>query len=114
MKARKGCVRMVSSDDSCGGGRAAKWKKLLVRYLRALPAQVEEMGRALDSQDMSTVGIEAHRIKGTAGTYGLAEIAETADRIEVLAESQEQEKVHKDIERLAQLVQLRISELQNL
>lgn len=104
---------MVSPDDSCGAKRDEKWKKLLIRYIRALPGQVETMTQALESDDMTRVEIGAHKIKGTAGTYGLAGIAGTAGRIEVLAESQEQGKVHKEIERLAQLVQLRISGLQD-
>ena len=102
---------MVSSGNNCGTKRDAKWQKLLQRYLHALPGQVETMHRALESKDMARVEIEAHRIKGTAGTYGLVKIAEMASQLEISTESQGVEDIHKEIEKLAQLVQVRISEL---
>ena len=102
---------MVSSGNNCGTKRNGKWEKLLEKYLQALPRQVETMSRALESEDMPRVEIEAHRIKGTAGTYGLVKIADMANQVEISTKSQGLEEIHKEIEKLAQLVQLRISEL---
>ncbi len=102
---------MVSFEDGCSAKRKEKWKELIAKYLRALPEQVEIMAGALKSKDLPKVETEAHRIKGTAGTYGLLKIAKMASEVEVSAKSGKVEKTCKGIERLAGLVQVRISEL---
>ena len=102
---------MSLPEGSCDAIRDEEWEKLLTRYLGALPEQVEIMAGAFESGDMAELEAVAHKVKGTAGTYGLSKIAEAASQVELSAKSQESEETHKGIERLAQLVQTRVSEL---
>lgn len=102
---------MLSPESSYGRSREDKWKELFARYLNVLPGQVETMAGAFESGDMAKVETEAHKVKGTAGTYGLSKIAEAASRVELLAKSWEMEQTCKEIGILAELVQVRRSEL---
>lgn len=107
----EGSVRMSMFENGCDAGRDRKWKELLAKYLRALPEKIEIMTGALDVKDMTKVETEVHKIKGTAGAYGLSKIAEAASQIESSIESQDMKKAGEGIEKLTKLIQLRISEL---
>jgi HPt (histidine-containing phosphotransfer) domain-containing protein len=60
------------------------WVTLTQRYLADLPQQVEAMRRCLDQGDLATLRKQAHRAKGTSGTYRLAQISEQLARLETL------------------------------
>ncbi len=102
---------MSLSEGSCDASRDDEWEKLLARYLDVLPGQVEVMAEAFESGDVVKVETVAHKVKGTAGTYGFLRIAEAASQVELSVQSQEWDETCREIERLAELVQLRISEL---
>jgi HPt (histidine-containing phosphotransfer) domain-containing protein len=59
--------------------------ELTQRYLADLPRQLQDMRRCLDQGDLATLQQQAHRVKGTSGTYGLDSIAEQFARVETLS-----------------------------
>jgi HPt (histidine-containing phosphotransfer) domain-containing protein len=60
------------------------WMKLTQRYLADLPQQLQAMRQCLDRGDLVNLQRQAHRAKGTSGTYRLAKIAEHFSRLESL------------------------------
>lgn len=65
----------------------AALEPLRKEYARALPARVGELGAAVTALRLNEEGLPlartlAHRIRGTAGTYGFSEVSESAGRIE--------------------------------
>ena len=61
------------------------WVKLTQRYLADLPQQLQAMRQCLDRGDLADLQRQAHRAKGTSGTYRLAKISEHFSRLESLA-----------------------------
>ena len=65
--------------------RQQAWVKLTQRYLADLPQQLQAMRQCLDRGDLANLQRQAHRAKGTSGTYRLAKISEHFSRLESLA-----------------------------
>ena len=65
------------------GGLLAPEKaaRLTEQYAAELPTRTVAINAALDQGDLRTVAILAHQLKGSAGTYGFAQIADMARRL---------------------------------
>lgn len=61
----------------------AEFQRLTDRFLGDLSARVAAMARLGDAGDRAPLAREAHRLHGTAGSYGLETVAALAARIEV-------------------------------
>jgi HPt (histidine-containing phosphotransfer) domain-containing protein len=66
--------------------------ELRAEYLRSLPARLASLGEALagaragDAAALRRATVEAHRIRGTAGSIGLAALGVEAGRVEDAAD----------------------------
>lgn len=66
--------------------------ELRAEYLRGLPARLASLGEALaaaragDAAALRRAAVEAHRIRGTAGSIGLAALGVAAGRVEDAAD----------------------------
>lgn len=56
-------------------------------YARELPAKVSAIVEALARNDRATATLLAHRLRGTAGSYGFAEVSAAAATIEAALEA---------------------------
>ena len=81
------------------------WAKLTSKYLNDLPQQLDGISTVLQVKDYSTIKKQAHRIKGTSGTYHLDTISQSAARLERLADSQNSDAIANAINRVRRLVE---------
>lgn len=76
-------------DTSAGllstGGDSELLDELVSIFLQTTPAQLAKMKAATAAGDSTTARLEAHSLKGAAGTLGANGIRELAEDIEVLA-----------------------------
>ncbi len=91
--------------------REQSWAQLTSSYLQDLPQQLEAISTVLESKDYDTVKKQAHRIKGTSGTYRLDTISQSAAELERLAESRNPEAIVTAINKIMRLVQLEAKKL---
>ncbi len=61
------------------------WAELTQCYLADLPEQLQAMRLCLAQGDLTNLKLQAHRAKGTSGTYRLKNISEQLARLESLA-----------------------------
>lgn len=90
------------------------WAQLTSRYLRDLPHQLDGIRTALEVKDYSTIKKQAHRIKGTAGTYRLDAISKSAAQLERLGDTQNSDAIVAAINKLRRLVELETNRLNSL
>jgi HPt (histidine-containing phosphotransfer) domain-containing protein len=86
--------------------RSEAWVRLAARYLRDLPQQLDGIRTTLKIKDYSAIKKQAHRIKGTSGTYRLEGISKGAARLERLAESENEGAIATTINKVMRLVEL--------
>ena len=55
--------------------------------------RLENITKAMSENDLATLGIEAHSLKGTSATFGAETLRSTAERIEKAAKSGDQSTV---------------------
>lgn len=86
------------------------WAQLAAQYLRSLPQQLDRIRTTVEIKDLrpkdySTIKKQAHRIKGTSGTYRLDTISEGIAQLERLADSQNPDAIVTTINRVMRLVE---------
>lgn len=74
------------------------------QYVNGLPQRVERLRSAATNRDWQKLYGIAHRLAGTAGTYGLDEVFRAAEQIETAARHQQASAVDVGLERLARAV----------
>ncbi len=84
------------------------WEKLTAKYLSDLPRQLDGIMAILETGDYAKVRSQAHRIKGTSGTYRLETISRGAAQLESEAESRNPDKIVSAINNVKQLVKIEI------
>lgn len=87
------------------------WAQLTSRYLRDLPHQLDGIRTVLEVKDYSAIKKQAHRIKGTAGTYRLDAISKSAAQLERLADTQNSDAIAAAINKVKRLVELETNRL---
>jgi len=87
------------------------WIKLTAKYLRDLPQQLDGIRATLEIKDYRSIKKQAHRIKGTSGTYHLDTISKIAARMERLADRHNTSALVSAINKARRLVQLETAEL---
>lgn len=80
------------------------WAELTAEYLLDLPDQFEQIRRRLEIRDYSTIKKHAHRIKGTAGTYHLDDIATAAKALEQFAEDRDRAGVERTLTAVIRMI----------
>jgi two-component system CheB/CheR fusion protein len=68
-------IRSERADDS-------KFAPLLRDYLKGLPTALREIERARENQDLDGLRNTAHRVRGTAASYGFLEVTDKAAECE--------------------------------
>ena len=92
--------------------RRQKWAQLTAKYLRNLIEELSRIKAATQTGDYATVQADAHRIKGTSGTYRLDSLSEIAARIEHLADSQNTEAILSAIDEMICLIEKEVVRLE--
>jgi HPt (histidine-containing phosphotransfer) domain-containing protein len=87
------------------------WAQLAVQYLRDLPQQLDKIKTTIETEDYSSIKEQAHRIKGTSGTYRLGAISKTAALLERLADSQNTDAIITIADKAMRLVELETKRL---
>lgn len=87
------------------------WAQLAVKYLRDLPQQLDKIKTTVKTEDYSSIKEQAHRIKGTSGTYHLGAISRTAALLERLADSQNTDAIITTTDKVMRLVELETKRL---
>ncbi len=89
----------TTSDSSSTKGKGPsrkfppKWSNLVSEYLRDLPSQIKSIRSILQIPDYGKIKKQAHRIKGTSGTYGLEAISKNAAQLELSAETADPDRI---------------------
>ncbi|MHC4476734.1 MAG: Hpt domain-containing protein [Planctomycetota bacterium] len=103
----------ASSLNQEGSARQQEWAQLMAEYLQDLPRQFDAMRTTLETRDYATIKEQAHRIKGTSGTYGLDSICSSTARLERLAESRNPDVIVAAIDEVMCLIELEIKKLKS-
>jgi len=99
------------SDSSSPQGPApdlktsGNWSHLISRYLSDLPRQLNSVREILEIPDYAKIKKQAHRIKGTSGTYGLDTISQDAAQLEQSADTHDPENVALALSRIIKSVE---------
>ncbi len=89
-----------------------RWVQLTIKYLQHLLDECQLITRAVQTCDLETVRAKAHRIKGTAGTYKLGDIAVSAADLEKsVTTSESEEMALQALKTMAQSVHCKMQEL---
>ena len=100
------------SDSSSPQGPAANlktsgnWSHLISRYLSDLPRQLNSIRAILEIPDYAKIKQQAHRIKGTSGTYGLEAISQDAAQLEQSADTHDSGNVARAINNMTRSVEI--------
>ncbi|HUW20073.1 MAG TPA: Hpt domain-containing protein [Sedimentisphaerales bacterium] len=81
------------------------WAQLTAEYLHDLPQQLDVIRNVLEVKDYTAIKKQAHRIKGTSGTYRLESISRSVARLEQLADRQNPDAIANSIDKLRRLVE---------
>lgn len=84
--------------------RQQAWARLTQRYLADLPQQLQAMRECLDRGDLVGLQQQAHRAKGTSGTYRLDQIARQLALLESLAQQDAVQDIPPLLDQLMALV----------
>ena len=87
------------------------WARLTAKYLHDLPQQLAAIRSILEAKDYAAIKKQAHRIKGTSGTYHLDTISESVAQLERLADSKNSEAIGATINEVMRLVELETNRL---
>ena len=93
--------------------REQAWTRLAVEYLRDLPQQLDAIRNGLELKDYNTIKKQAHRIKGTSGTYRLERISRNVARLEHSADCRNPDAIANDITKVKRLVELETRRLKS-
>ena len=63
----------------------AEMNQLILDFIDALGPKVNDLIQACDEQDWATIEARAHKLRGSAGLYGYAELFGLAERLELVA-----------------------------
>ena len=78
--------------------------ELASRFVMGLPERAAAMGRCLAAGDLDTLGVLAHRLKGTAGAFGFPAITHAAAELEAsVRERSALDDVRTCLDRIAEL-----------
>jgi HPt (histidine-containing phosphotransfer) domain-containing protein len=93
-----------TTDDMSQVQRGQAWVELTQRYLADLPQQLRAMRECLDRGDLASLQQQAHRAKGTSGTYRLDKIAAQLAHLESLAQQDAVQDIPSLLDQLMALV----------
>lgn len=117
-KERRNMADNSKTCDSVSGDAAPSeedrrqaWTRLATQYLRDLPHQLDRIRNTLKMKDYDEIKKDAHRIKGTSGTYQFDHISQSAAQLEHLAESRDSQAIAATINELMRLVDLETRKL---
>jgi HPt (histidine-containing phosphotransfer) domain-containing protein len=79
-------------------------REALERYLNRRTDELKDMKRFLSEKKFSEIAMLSHKIKGSAPTFGLEEMAKIAEKIEESAEKSAEEEVATRVDELEQEV----------
>lgn len=83
-----------------------RWAQLICEYLQDLPGQLDTIRAILEIRDYTKIKKQAHRIKGTSGTYRLDAISESAAQLERSADAQNPDKIATTLNNIVSLVEM--------
>lgn len=96
-----------NADKERAGSRDRRqraWEELTRSYLADLPEQLQAIRLCLEQGDLAGLQQQAHRVKGTSGTYRLKEMSEQFALLEGLALQNAVQDIAPLIDRLEALV----------
>ncbi len=100
------------SDSSSPQGPApdlktgSNWSHLISEYLGDLPRQLNSIRTILEIPDYAKIKKQAHRIKGTSGTYGLEAISQDAAQLEQSADTHDSGRIVTAINNMTRSVEI--------
>jgi len=101
----KGAGRDGEEGRSDGGSGASTLADLSARYVGRLPDRVREIGAALDQLDFERAVALAHRLAGTAGSYGLDDVSRCSASVEEAARANRYATASEAFAQLEELVE---------
>jgi HPt (histidine-containing phosphotransfer) domain-containing protein len=69
------------------GGDPELLREIMDFFVEMVPQQIDDLAAAVAAGDLTTVGLQAHGMKGGAGNVGAVHMAATARELELLAKS---------------------------
>jgi HPt (histidine-containing phosphotransfer) domain-containing protein len=87
------------------------WARLAAKYLHDLPEQLDGIKTTLRVKDYTAIKKQAHRIKGTSGTYHLDTISKSVAQLERFADRRDQNAIVTTIDKVMRLVELETKRL---
>ena len=69
------------------------FEDLIALFLTEAPGNVQEMSNAIFKSDFATIALSAHRLKGSAFTFGAFKLGELCQRLELAGKAGEFAKV---------------------
>ena len=87
------------------------WARLTSEYLQDLPRQLSAIRAIVEIEDYAEIKKQAHRIKGTSGTYRLDGISKSAAQLELSADAQNPDKIATALNNIVSLVKMESNRL---
>ncbi len=87
------------------------WARLMSEYLQDLPRQLNAIRAIVEIEDYAEIKKQAHRIKGTSGTYRLDAISKIAAQLELSADAQNPDKIATALNNIVSLVEMESNRL---
>jgi len=87
------------------------WARLMSEYLQDLPRQLNAIRAIVEIEDYAEIKKQAHRIKGTSGTYRLDAISKSAAQLEQSADAQNPDKIATALNNIVSLVEMESNRL---
>jgi len=94
----------VVPDGGPVDGAVNAIERLSQRYLERLPSSVDQLRDALERRDWDELDSRVHKLVGTSGSYGLAEILAVAERLEVAVAEHRVDAAELQVEELRRAV----------
>jgi HPt (histidine-containing phosphotransfer) domain-containing protein len=88
-----------------------RWAQLICEYLQDLPGQLDAVRATFEKRDYTGIKKQAHRIKGTSGTYRLDTISQDAAQLERSADARNPGNIAAALNDITRSVEMESSRL---
>jgi len=112
-KNEPGCVDIDLALEHCGGNKATLCK-VLEEFDRVTQDTESQLTSVLVTQNMQSLAMQAHSLKGAAANIGATQIALYAKELETAAKENQKDEAHQSVEMISQSMMIFRRELPGL
>lgn len=94
------------------GGNETLLNRIVGMYLDQIHLKQQQLSNAVQAMNVEEVQLQSHSLKGLSGDVGADAVREKASEIELLAKSNQMDKVNKEIVELNAVIEATVTHME--